>query len=214
MDQVEKGSGAAPEDGSGTFTTEPDSITSGTSDKQFVRRETHSRAVTEAKRFKEEAREKANQLDDALAKLSEIENANLQQQGKFKELAERESKEKQELKQKLNTAVANFARGKAMDVIVDEAVKMGVTSTKLLKKCVEDELETLDYDNEFNPNRDQVKEMLERLRTEESVLFNTAKPNVANHVIRTGNMTSKALDTDNMSKDELLAAVKKYDSLI
>ncbi len=180
MSEDTKGLSETPEQtasGQGQETSTQTPVSDG---KQSVQYDTYKRTVGDVKKWK-------GKFDELETKFTDLQHRELERDGKKDELIEQLRKSNGELSTKLNSAVGNFARGKAHDFIVDEAVKMGCVSPKLLKKIVDEELQTLDYDDEFNPDRDQVKLMLEKIKNEEPVLFQKAGPKLNSHVPFTGN---------------------------
>lgn len=207
MSDEGKGSSAAPgkvsDDTKEATTQEP--VSDG---KNTVQYESYRRAVGDGKKWK-------SKYDDIETKFTELQQKELERDGKKDELIEQLRKSNVDLSSKLNTAVGNFASSKAYDVIVDEAVKMGCTSTKLLKKIVVDELKTLDYDDSFNPDADQVKAMLVKIKQDEPVLFQKAGPRINPHIPVTNvNYNSSGKSYSQMSKEELEAEAMKQDSII
>lgn len=131
----------------------------------------------------------------------------MQAEGRKDELIESLKSKNAELSSQLHQTVGNFAKGKALDVITDEAVKIGCTSPRLLKKMVEEELEALSFDDSFNPDKEQVKLMLDRLRKEEPVLFSKAAPKTTEHNINANPLAAPKTKTlKDMKDDDLLKA--------
>jgi len=175
--------------------------TSGASE-DSVKYDTYRRTLSEAKKYKSIAQE----LEE---KYQELEQRQLQAEGRKDELIEKLKLELDQTKGKLKTAVGSFAKSKAFDVITDEAVKIGCTSTKLLKKMVEEKISSLDFDENFNPSRDQVKEMLLELKQEEPILFSKEGPKIPPHFPKDQNYDPKAPDLSSMTKAQLLELAKK-----
>ncbi len=207
MSDDNKGSSGAPEEVVSDPTQESQTQTPVSDGKQSVQYDTYRRTVGDVKKWK-------GKFDELETKFTDLEQRELERDGKKDELIEQLRKSKNELTTKLSSAVGNFARGKAHDFIVDEAVKMGCVSPKLLKKIVEDELQTLDYDDEFNPDKDQVKRMLEKIKNEEPILFQKAGPKLNSHIPFTGNSFERPkTDLKQTSTKDLEASLLEEESL-
>ena len=194
MSEEEKGASGAPDQVSSAPDQEIGQVSSGNQD--TVKYDTYRKTLSEAKKARA-------QMTEMAERLQVMEQEKLQAEGKVQELLQSVTAERDELKSKLANAHGSFARGKAMDVIVDEANKMGVASTGLLRKAVEDKIMDLDFDDEYRPNSEQVKMILEDLRKEEPFLFSKAAPSVANHNVNPGGGVPGQKTLSTMSDDEI-----------
>lgn len=148
-----------------------------------VKYDTYKRTVGEAKKYKG----LYNELNE---KFTNLEQRQLEAEGKKDELIEALRREREDYKNKYQTAVGSYAYKSISSEIVNEAVKMGCTNTKLLMKAVEDDLKTLDYDDNYNVDRDQIKNLLERTKQEHNVLFDKPAPSVKDGTPRTPEVRS------------------------
>lgn len=201
MSEAKDGS-AVPEQVDSVAGQESETLQESVSDTKsdVVKYETYRRAVGDAKKYK-------SKVEELSEKLTLFEQSQLQSEGKKDELIEQLRKHNSELSTKYKGAVGSFARGKALDAIVDEAVKSGCSSTSLLKKVALEQLDALNFDDEFNPDREQVKLMVEEIRKAEPILFSKDAPKIASHNLNTTTATPKQTSAvSQMKEDDLMKA--------
>ena len=138
--------------------------------------DSYRKVVGKSKRVMDENEQLRSQLSDYKQRA-------LESEGKKDELIEQLRKERDDFKSKYHGAVGSFAETKALDVITDEANRMGVTSTRLLKLAVQNKIKDLEFDEAFTPDRQQVQNLLAELREEEPDLFKKSAPQTPNHKI-------------------------------
>jgi hypothetical protein len=166
--------------------------------KDFVKYSSYRDAVGRAKKYQERLETLEQELE------SERQNK-LAAEGKKDELIESLRKQNAELNDKYRGAVGTFAETKAYEVITDEATKMGCASTSLLRRAVADKIKALEFGDDFVPNRDQVRAILQDLRNEEPILFAKSAPNVGSHSLKPGEVPAqKKKSVRDMTKDELM----------
>lgn len=198
MSEIEKVDNVEPEDKDHVSQQEPE-----TTSNDVVKYESYRKVVGQNKKFKSE-------LEKLQEQLSQIQNEKLTAEGKKDELIQSLQEQANEYKSKYAKAIGSFAKTKAYDVITDEAVKMGCQSVSLLKRAVEDRLDSLDYDDSFTPDRDQVKAIILEIKEQEPVLFSKAGANIANHNINPSPTKQiKAKKLSEMTEEELLQHWKK-----
>lgn len=196
MSEEVKGDGVTPEQSTGGQDQEMSHGASSTGD--TVKYDTYKRTLAEAKKAK-------SQLSELQERLSVLEQEKLTAEGNKDELISKLQSQVDDYRSKYQRAHGEFAHGRAMDVIVDEASKMGVASTGLLRKAVSDKIADLEFDDEYRPNREQVKMILEDVRREEPFLFSSKGPGVAAHNPATSSVPDKKA-TSKLSEEELDAA--------
>lgn len=167
-----------------------------------VKYETYRKTLGEAKKAKAER-------DELMQRLQELEQGKLQAEGKKDELIESLRKEASEYKNKYSEAVGSFARGRALDAIVDEAVREGCSSTGLLRKVVSDKLADLDFDDEFKPNMEQVKLVIDEIKKTEPILFSKQAPKVSSHNLNPQSVSSNKKSLSSLKEDELMQEFAK-----
>lgn len=173
-----------------------------------VKYDTYKRTLSEAKKAKA-------QLQEYQTRLTELEQQQLAAEGKKDELISSLQKRVSELDGKYKSAVGSFAEGKALDAIVDEAVKSGCSSTGLLRKVVADKVSELEFDEQFNPNKEQVRMMIEEIRKTEPILFGKPAPAVAAHNLNPVSVEKTGpVDPSAMTADELKQKIIEIDSQI
>ena len=176
----QKGLSETPEQVSGAAEQETTTVsTDSVGDKDTVKYDTYRRTLGEAKKYKA-------MVDELQGKLSSAEQAQLEAEGNKDKLIESLRNQNADLTKKYQGAIGSFASSRAKEAFVNEAVKLGCKSTKLLNKLVEEHLGSLSYDDEFNPDREQVLAVLSNIREEEPLLFGKDAPKVASHQLNPG----------------------------
>lgn len=174
-----KGGNPAPEETLNQGTQEEQAEGSLNQAKDTVKYASYRDAVGRAKKYHD-------RYEATLQELETERQKRLEAEGNKDELIDSLRKENVDLKDKYKGAVGSFARSKAFDAITDEAVKLGVTSTRLLKRAVEDKLADLEYGEDFNPDRDQIRALLQELKNEEPILFSKEAPRLSSHQVNPG----------------------------
>lgn len=171
--------------------------TSQESESDVVKYETYKRTLGEAKKAKSEV----EQLRD---RLTQLEQEKLSLEGNKDQLIDTLKGERDQLKQKLTTAVGSFARSKVNEVLISEMAKAGCQDAELLLRAYEQEISDVEFDEKFNPNRDQVKAFVESIKSERPYLFGKSGPKLASHQPRTDVDTEKPVKPlSKMSQEEL-----------
>jgi len=206
MSGEDKSGGAAPEEPvSDQHQGDPNQDAGGVESKDTVKYESYKKAVSEAKKHK-------SLVDELKSENEKLKQQQLEAEGKKDELIQQLKTEKEQLNQKSTKMASAFTRARAHDVIVDEAVKMGCTSTKLIKKLADDEVNNFEFDDDFNPDRNQVKSWLENLKQEEPTLFKKEAPSVKDGVPASFDKAPPK-DISSMSTEDLKKNLGKLDSL-
>lgn len=197
MSEEEKGSGGAPnQDASGNDKETDAQAASG--DQNSVKYETYRKVLSEAKK----ARERLEELE---GKITTLEQEKLQAEGNKDELITNLRKENQALNSKLSGAVQSFARSKIESAVIAEASRLGCQDAQLLIRAYGDDVEGIDFDDKFNPDIDQVKVLVEKIRSEKKFLFSKDAPRIANHQIKTEQEQGGTKTLGKMKDDELMA---------
>jgi hypothetical protein len=208
MSEETKGISDAPEQSASSVAQEAKEQTTQTVEslsesKDKVAYETYRRTLTEAKK----AKARLQELEDENLKMRQ---SQLEAEGKKDELIEALRKQNAEIQGKLKNAVGSFAYKSVSSEIMDEANKMGCSSLNLLMKAVESDLKTLEYDDDFKVNRDQVKELLERVKKDEPVLFSKKAPTVKDGIPATPKLNEET-DIGKMSLEDRINALSRLD---
>ena len=203
MDKKEGADGTLPEADGQTVENQETQAADGGNKVDFA---TYDKAM---KSFSK-AKSRAEELEQ---RLMALEQEKLHAEGNKDELIENLRKQNTDLNSKYKTAVGSFARSKGFDAIVDEAVKLGCTSPRLLKKRVEDELPHLSYDEDFRPDANEVRALVEKARKDEPLIFAKPAPNVGSHTLRSADVSSPgAKPLNQMKEEELMALWEKTNS--
>jgi hypothetical protein len=177
MSEVNNGSGAAPVVSGAQGTESGHSASGAPETRDTVSFATYDRTMAELKKAKAER--------EALAAALEAERQNkLQAEGKKDELLEAVKRERDDLHGKLKGAVGSFAKARVREVLLGEAQKLGCVDPSLLIKAYGNDVSEIEFDDEFNPNKDQVAVLLNKIKTEHSHMFSKPGPNVGNHQVK------------------------------
>jgi len=166
-------------------------------DKNTVHYDTYKRVLSKLK-------SRENEFDTLKEKYQTVQNDKLEAEGNKDQLIESLRKEVIETKGKLKATVGTIARSNAMTAIVDEAVKAGCNSPDVVKKFLEDQLGELEYDEDFQPDRDQVKALIEDARAKAPVLFGKEAPKIANHNNSSGGNSHSVKKLKDLKDEDLM----------
>lgn len=156
----------------------PENQETSVSDKgDSVKYETYKKTLSEAKRFK-------NEVSTLREQLTSLEQKQLETEGNKDALIDSLRKQNTDLNQKLKSAVGSFAQSRVKEVLMSEATKLGCQDPDLVVQAYGQRLSEIDFDDEFNPNREQVTDILKSVKTERPFLFQKSAPAVANHNIK------------------------------
>lgn len=124
-----------------------------------------------------EKKRKDQELEQALNKLKEFEQKDLEAKGKDKELIEALRKEKAITEEKLMKTVQTFANKSVSQQIANEAIKHGCVDTDLLMKAIDSK--AMQFDEEtFSVNPEDLKREVEKVMKAKPFLFNKSGPKV------------------------------------
>lgn len=198
MSEIEKGDNVAP-GSSDDVTNQESKVSDNVTDKNAVQYDTYKRVLGKLKNT--EAR-----FEEVQEQLRALKNERYEAEGKKDELIESLRGEVTQYKTKLNQTVGTVARSQAMNAIVDEAVKAGCNSPDIVTKYLEDKIGDLEFSEDFKPDREQVRLLVEEAKKSAPILFSKEAPKVASHNIKTGGQSvqqeSKSLKK--MSLDDLM----------
>ncbi len=167
-------------------------------DNQTVQYHTHKKLLGQYKRTAEE-------LEQMREQVKALETQKYEAEGNKDKLIDTLKKEINETKGKLKQTVGSVARSQAMNAIVEEAVKAGCNAPDVVKKFLEDQIQTLTFDQDFVPDRDQVRELIEEARKTAPVLFSKEAPKIANHNTSAGSGSAvPKKDLRKLKMDELI----------
>lgn len=203
MSEETKGVGDAPgvEAGGEPMESRQDQASGGSQD--TVKYDTYKRTLGEAKKYK-------SQLEELQERLSSLEQEKLQAEGNKDELIESLKKEVNQWKGKATKAVSSFARSKVHEAMMREASKAGCQDPELVLRAYASDIDEIDFDDQFNPDVDQLKTTLERVRQERPYLFGKEAPKIGSHQVKTGSVSSdNKKPVSKMTEEELLEAFGK-----
>lgn len=131
-----------------------------------VRYDTYKKVLSERKRFQSE-------YERAQEKLKEYEERELESQGQKDKLIETYKSKASEFEKKYKTAVGSFAHKSLTEAFKTEALKAGCQSEYLDKLVKLTELPVEAIDEDFNPNFDVLKDLVEQSKKDNAVFFKT-----------------------------------------
>jgi len=200
-----KGDNVAPEETSEVDSRETDTkpIDDG---KQSVKYETYSRVLSKLKNTEKE-------FISLKEKLSSLEQEKLEAEGNKEKLIESLRKEVSERRAKEKEIIGTIAITQAKNAIVEDALKAGCSSPEILTKLLEDDIAGLDYDSEFRPDREQIKQLVENAKQKHKILFAKSAPNIPNHNINTSGGSGTKKPISKMTDEELDKMWAQYDQL-
>lgn len=169
--------------------------------------ETYRKTLSEAKRAKQER-------DELNEKLRQLEQEKLTAEGNKDQLIESLKREREELSGKLKTAVGSFARSRVHETLMGEMSKAGCQDPEIVIRAYGEDLSEVDFDDQFSPDRDQIKAMVDKIKGERPYLFGKNAPKLADHKVNpegVGEKPRKPLHK--MSEDELLEHWSKAEKL-
>lgn len=135
--------------------------------------------------------------------------AKLEAEGNKDELISSLRKEVSEWRGKATSAVSNFAKSKVHEVMMSEASKLGCQDPELIMRAYGNDIDGIEFDESFNPDRDQIRMTLDKIKGERPYLFSKPAPSVGNHQIKTGEKTKKQKTLSSMDEKELMEAWAK-----
>jgi hypothetical protein len=187
----QEGSSGTPEAVDSVQAQESQASVSDTQPSQTVSYDTHRRLLGEKKKLQAE-------YGDMKSRLSELEENQLAGEGKKDELIESLRKRVGEYEKKYKDTVMTYAQTTIQDQVSVVASQMGCIDTSTLVAVAG--LETLEPDENFRVNADQVKMLLESEREKRPYLFQKSAPAVSDGTPRNPNSgASDKLDLTKLS---------------
>lgn len=167
--------------------------------------ETHQRLLSEKKKAAAELAEKTR-------KLQELEEKNLQEQGKWKEMADAKAKEAKEWQMKHDNAHKHFAKRALKAKVNEVALQIGAQATALddifVLASANDSFKEIEFGDDYEVSTDQVKEVMTKMQAQKPFLFQKSVPPTKD-VSLTQKITETKKDFAKMSKSDLLEEYKK-----
>jgi len=137
--------------------------------KDSVSYDSHRKLLGEKKKFQAELQEKSERLE-------KLEQERMEAEGKKDELIQMYKRKLEETEGKLKSAVGNFATHSVSSKFTEEALKQGCIDTELLLAITD--VKSFDYDDNFNPDAEQIRMMVEDYKKNKPHLFQKAVPNI------------------------------------
>lgn len=158
---------------------------------------------------KKAMQERAKKADEYEQMLREREEQELQKQGKTEELLDRYKTEAQKLREGREKDKKTFAWKTISSEIEKEAFKMGCKDPVKLIRLMEDEdLKSIEYDEDLKINKDTLKTVLEKTRLDNDFLFQNTPSKIANGIPSREPQEDK-FDIKSLSNKEIEDMLKK-----
>lgn len=200
MQEDVKGDDVAPVNNSDAVKQEIKTTTGDAGREQSVKFETYDKVMRRLKA-------KEQELETAREETVLFQQEKLEAEGKKDELITSLRTELTESKRKSKEIVGTVATSNALSIITDVAVKSGCApeSLPLLRKFVQDDIGSLEFDANFKPDHEQVVAMIEDVRQKAPVLFSKAAPKMPSHNVNTSTQNgSGKQDVKKMKMDQLM----------
>ena len=201
--QVDNGISDAPQDQFSDEVVEVQTDDTSSAGDGSVKYDTYRRTLSEAKKYK-------TKVEEIQSQLTQLQQEKLSAEGKKDELIENLRKQNSELNGKLTKAVGSFAKSKVYETMLSEAAKLGCQDPDLVLKAYSAELDGIDFDDSFNPDREQIRATLSKVREERPYLFSKDAPKIGSHQIKsTDGKKSAKKSIDKLTDEELMQAWAK-----
>jgi len=148
--------------------------------------------------------------EDIAAKLELREKADLEQQGKFKELLDIEQKRSLDFEAKYKESISRTAKFSVTSKIKEIAAREGCINTEDLVSL--SDLNAFDYDDDYQVDEQQVKNLVEDFKKTRPYFFQGKKPNIQDGVLKPSEGSSSYEDEimKAQTQQEFDAIRKKY----
>ncbi len=150
------------------------------------------------------------QLRDAMSKLEALEQADMESKGKQTELIDSLRKQLSEQQQREKEKDQRNAWNSVKSQITQAALENGCTApSKLIKLLDKADLDTLQVDDDYSVNRDDLTRLMEKAKKDNEFIFTVAKAPVkdVNPGLRESDLQAKPKDPRTMSEAEIRAAL-------
>lgn len=158
-----------------------------------------------AKRLKETSAEaKRHRQENAAlkARLEELEQKSLTEQGNWKEVAEKAQAKAKESEEKLKKANQTFAFKSVSSQVATEALKLGCIDTDALVKLAD--LSELEVKEDFSVEPESIKTLLAEMQKAKPFLFEKAAPKIADAIPNGKGTPPKKLENMTLQEKEAL----------
>lgn len=208
MSDENKGGDAAPENVVDDNNQENQSPKAdGNTGEQSVKYETYDKVMRKLKSTEQ-------RLAEMEEEKSKFEQAKLEAEGNKDQLIDTLRKDITERKLREKQIVGSIALSQGRNALVDEAVKAGCNSVDAISKILEGDLQGLEYDSDFKPDREQIRLLIEESRKKYPTLFSKDAPKTANHNINpNSNKKPPMKPIKDMTDEELDQVWGKFGSL-
>jgi hypothetical protein len=168
----------------------------------------------ENKKFRQTYAQYKRELEETRDQLRQAQEASMQEQGKFKDLYEKTSKELQSEREVRNKDRAQWTGHVVASRFAAEAVKAGCQDPVALIKIANADgmLSQSDLISEdtFEVNQDALSSVVQQAKKQNQILFGKPTPAPKDGVPRTQNTTITQQDLNSMKMDDLLAMAKRF----
>lgn len=110
-------------------------------------------------------------LEKERSERERIERERLEEQGKFQDLYEKERRAREEREKELQDRSATYAYSTVVSQIKAKAAQEGCRNPDKLVKLASDELDAVQFDDDYNVDSGSLDEFMDRMRKENDFLF-------------------------------------------
>ena len=196
MSQENNGVSNTPDENVSDVSQETQETTVSDSQNQTVQYHTHKKALSQLKK-------KSAELEELREQISSLTNEKLEAEGNKDKLIESLREQVKQKDSRLRNTVGTIAQKNASTAIVEEAVKLGCKSPAIVKKFLADKIDTLQFTEDFEPDRDQIIELVQEAKLEAPELFGKEAAKLANHNTSRGSTVDKTKTLRKMNMDDL-----------
>lgn len=165
--------------------------------------EDYAKRLSEVAAENKKYRQEKNELK---SRLEALENERLHEQGKFKEIAEKEKARADKAEKEARERHAKFALRTVESQVKAEAARLGCVDTDALVKLMD--LTELEPNEDYDVDKSKLSEVMGRMQKEKGYLFQKAAPTHRDMPPGSGRDGFKPKDVKEMSLSEKLAALQ------
>lgn len=162
----------------------------------------------EAKRRRLEVKEAREEKAALEARLQQLEQEKLHEQGNFKKLYEETQSKLKQKEDQFAETIGNYALKSLKNAVESKLVRSGCSRTDAVLALLDGDIKSLEYDNEFNPDANMVDELVKLSQEKYPEFYRTETPRIKD-AAPAGRIPSKGVS--DMSVTEIKAALAAMD---
>jgi len=157
---------------------------------------------SEAKKYRQEKAHLKQQLEAMNEELSTIKKSTLESQGNYKALYEKLQKDHESSSEKYKTQVGKYALNVIQSSVKEQLMQAQCQRPDAVLKLSADMVRGFELDEDFRPNPEEVKQLVEVAQKEYPEWFRKETPKIKDG-FPVGKIPEKGIE--NLNKDEILA---------